>query len=113
MDKDKERLGHILDAINQINAIKLSLSYDEFVRNLATKWALVKLVEIIGEACIKITIETKDKYHEIKWKQIAGTRHILVHDYNVIDFPLLWEILEKEIPILEEQVDNIYNSILN
>jgi len=111
MDKDKERVGHVLDAINQINAIKQNLTYEDFVSNLAAKWALVKLVEIVGEACIKITNETKEKYPDIKWRQIAGTRHILVHDYNVIDFPLLWEILEKEIPILKEQLENIYNSI--
>jgi uncharacterized protein with HEPN domain len=111
MDKDKERVGHILDAIEQISSIKVKLTYDTFVSDIAAKWALVKLVEIIGEACIKINPKTKEKYKDIKWKQIAGTRHILVHDYNIIDFPLLWEILEKEIPVLHEQMNNIYNSI--
>jgi uncharacterized protein with HEPN domain len=110
MDKDIERVGHIIDAIEQISKIKVKLNYDAFVSDLAAKWALVKLVEIIGEACIKINPETKEKYNDVKWKQIAGTRHILVHDYNIIDFPLLWEILEKEIPVLQEQMNNIYNS---
>jgi uncharacterized protein with HEPN domain len=51
--------------------------------------ALVKLVEIIEETSIKITQETKDNYLNTKWRQMAETRHILVHNYNIIDFPLL------------------------
>lgn len=72
---------------------------------------MVKLVEIIGEASIKITQETKDNYPNTKWIQMAGTRHILVNDYNIIDFPLLWEILEQEIPVLDETMQTIYNSL--
>jgi len=82
--KDKERIGHIIDSINDIREITHNMNYDYFAGSYVTKLALVKLIEIIGEAANRITDTTKSKYEKVTWREIIATRHILVHDYNII-----------------------------
>lgn len=105
MQADKIRIEHILDAIDTIEQIVGKMTYDDYVANIGSRWGgLVKMIEIIGEAASKISKETIDRNNEIQWKEIIGTRHILVHDYNTVDFNLLWEIIQKEIPVLKKQI---------
>lgn len=104
MQEDKIRIEHILDAIDTNEQIVGKMTYDDYVANIGSRWGLVKMIEIIGEAVSKISKETIDRNNEIPWKEIIGTRHILVHDYNTVDFNLLWEINQKEIPVLKKQI---------
>lgn len=104
MQEDKIRIEHILDAIDTNEQIVGKMTYDDYVANIGSRWGLVKMIELIGEAASKISKETIDRNNEIQWKEIIGTRHILVHDYNTVDFNLLWEINQKEIPVLKKQI---------
>jgi uncharacterized protein with HEPN domain len=78
-----------MDSIKDIREITHGISYDNFTASIVLKLALVKLIEIIGEAANKISEETKLKYPEVKWREVIATRHILVHDYNIINNDLL------------------------
>ena len=109
MAEDKIRFEHMLDAIKDIETVTLNMTYDDYVANLGSRWGLVKLIEIIGEAASKVSKETQQKHGEIPWKEIIGTRHVLVHDYNTVDFNLLWEIIQREIPKIKNLIQTIYN----
>lgn len=65
------------------------------------RFASIKQIEIIGEAAKKVTKETRNYYPGIEWRQIAGLRNILVHEYFEVDSDLIWQIIKTDIPDLK------------
>lgn len=109
---DKQRLEHILDAIKEIESYIAGTGSDlsSFLSNSMMRFASVKQIEIIGEAANYITQDTKDKFPDIKWQQITGMRHILVHEYFGIDSNLVWQVIINDIPVLKSSIEKIYSS---
>ena len=104
---DKVRVSHVLDAINEVEKYPTGVSYNDFLANSEKKFATIKQVEIIGEACNRISKEFKDKYPKIKWKEINGFRNISIHEYFGIDYQIVWEIAQNDLPFLKEQFSNL------
>ncbi|MDO8467832.1 MAG: DUF86 domain-containing protein [Nanoarchaeota archaeon] len=98
---------HILDSTNAIKEFSVNLSKEELSSNRLKQNAIVREIEIIGEASKNISNKTKDMHQEVKWKEIVGTRDKMIHHYFGIDITLLWEIIKRDIPILEKQMQNI------
>ena len=65
----------------------------------------VRLLEIIGEAAARASDSTKSYFPEIKWQQIVGLRNRLIHGYNQVDFDIMWDILQEDLPQLVNQVE--------
>ncbi|MBI5411651.1 DUF86 domain-containing protein [Candidatus Peregrinibacteria bacterium] len=97
-------LKHILECIGEIERNTKNLSQDEFSKNITIQDAVVRRLEIIGEAVKNLSDHFKDKYPEILWKKIAGTRDILIHDYFGVEIFVVWKIVEKDIPKLKKQI---------
>jgi len=72
------------------------------------KYAVVKNLEIIGEAAYKLSNEFKTKYAEISWDKIIKMRHILVHGYYQVEDFIVWEVVQKDLQPLKEQIKVIY-----
>jgi len=89
---DKIRIQHILDAITEVEKYLSGISYEEFLANSEKRFATVKQIEIIGEACNHITAELKQLHSEIQWKPITGFRNISIHEYFGVNFHIVWEI---------------------
>ena len=104
---EKVRVSHVLDAINEVEKYLTGVSYNDFLANSEKKFATIKQVEIIGEACNRISKEFKDKYPKIKWKEINGFRNISIHEYFGIDYQIVWEIAQNDLPFLKEQFSNL------
>jgi uncharacterized protein with HEPN domain len=104
---DKERLGHILDAIAEIEAYTANSELKDFQANSMMRFASIKQIEIIGEAANSINPETKALFTEIQWGQIIGMRHILVHEYFGVDDNLVWQVITQDIPNLKMAVAKI------
>ena len=66
--------------------------------------ALVRLVEIIGEAAARVTEETREKHPQIPWLDIVGMRNRIVHGYDEVDLDILWDVIELHLPRLIEQL---------
>lgn len=111
--RDKERLEHILMACNNIAIGMQQYSFDEIQKNNLLYYGMVKNVEIIGEATYNLTKEFKEKHSDIPWRDMERMRHVLVHDYYVIDPKRLKVVLEKDIPFLHLQIQTLYNRIPN
>ena len=108
---DKERIQHILDAIFEIETYIHEVTKEQFLNNSMMRFASIKQIEIIGEAANLITIETKNKFTEIEWKQITGLRNILVHEYFGVDNSLIWQIVITDIPALKENLKKVFNTL--
>ncbi len=106
MRSERNRLRDILDAIGQIEteAAKGKGSFDSSA--LIQVWMVHHLL-IIGEAVRGIDPAFKQRYPSVPWRQIAGMRNILVHDYFRINQEIVWETIEKHVPALKAQVQNI------
>lgn len=69
--------------------------------------ALVRLLEIVGEAARRVPDETRHRYPEIPWIRIIGLRNRLIHGYDTVDFDILWQILIEDLPPLVVQLEDI------
>lgn len=104
---DKAYLNHILDSICNIEDFTKSLDEKEFKENELVQSAVIRHIEIIGEACKHISEETKNKDSNIPWQDIIGMRNILIHRYFGVDIDAVWTTVIRDIPLLKEGIEKI------
>ena len=105
--KDNTRLMHILEAINNIFEFTQNVSFDEYQRNKILKFAVIKNLEIVGEAAYLLTREFRDSHPEVEWHSIIGMRHVLVHGYYQISDEIVWATIQKELQPLKENIQKL------
>lgn len=107
----EDYLEDILDSIYAIEIFVNGMTKNEFIRDLKTIYATRKAIEIIGEAAKKIPISIRDKYQDIPWREIAGMRDVLVHDYFNVDLNVLWKTVQEDIPKLKSMFVKIIEDL--
>ncbi len=107
----RDYIKDILDSINDIENFIRSMSFEKFKQDKKTIYAVVRSIEIIGEATKNIPKVLKDKHREIPWKKMAGMRDRLIHEYFGIDVEILWKTATEDIPSLKQLVQNIFESL--
>ena len=100
----KEYLRHIQDECLFIISVSQELKYDDFIANETLKRAIVRSLEIIGEATKKIPADFKVKWSSIEWKNMAGMRDRLIHDYIGVNYSIVWDVMLNKIPNLNKQI---------
>jgi uncharacterized protein with HEPN domain len=106
-------LQDILDCINDIRKFSEGLNYDSFVSDKKTVYAVVRAVEIIGEATKNIPKSIKDKYPDVPWRKMAGMSDRLIHEYAGVDLEILWEVVKTDVPPLELMLQKILKDMEN
>ena len=108
MQRDyKAYINDILEAINRIESYTTNLTIDDFSESQLYQDAVVRNLEIIGEAVKRLPKELIKKYPDIGWKKIAGLRDILIHAYFGIDIEIIWDVVQNKIPQLATVI-NVY-----
>jgi uncharacterized protein with HEPN domain len=105
--RDRSRLEHILGAIEKALEFTENVSLDEFKTNAMLRYAVVKCVEIVGEASYKLSNEFRTQHPEIEWREIITMRHILVHDYYQTEDKIVWDTVKNYLPLLKEKIKTI------
>lgn len=103
MKTNEKRLYDILEAIETIESYPIS-TYEEFVNDGKTQDAILYNLIIIGEAANKISDDFQDQYHLIPWSSMIGTRNIIVHGYDQVKLPIVWEILQRDLAHLKAEI---------
>jgi len=88
----------ILSSINKVERYITDLDFDEFAENEVLIDAVVRNLEIIGEASKNIPEEVQERYPKIPWKRMIGLRNIVIHKYFEVDLSIVWEIITKNLP---------------
>jgi len=86
------------------------LEPEEFLANEVLKRAIVRSLEVIGEAVKRLPAELRERHRDIDWRAIAGTRDKLIHDYFDIDYEIVVDIVFSEIPQLQEQIESLLHT---
>jgi len=100
-------LEDIIEAAGAAREFVAGMDKEELAKDRRTRDAVVRNLEIIGEAVKKLPAQMKGDHAEVEWKKIAGLRDILVHDYFGIDMDIVWDIVQNKLPALIEQVQRI------
>jgi len=104
---DKEYLKDILIACENIVEYTRDYDFNMFMKDRKTQDAVLRNVEIIGEAVKSISDNVKKRYLEIEWREIARTRDKLIHSYFGVDIDVVWDIITVDIPRLQRQIEEI------
>lgn len=108
MNKDyKVYFLHILESIEDIERYTKGLDKTKFIETKLIQDAVIRNLEIIGEATKNIPPSIRNKYPHIEWKKIAGMRDILIHDYLGVDLERVWLVLENRLPVLKKEITKI------
>ncbi|MBZ0255587.1 DUF86 domain-containing protein [bacterium] len=109
--KWKFRIKHILQAMEKIRKCTDGLNYENFEND----WILVDAVQmnllVIGEAARHIPDSIIEQYPEIPWLEMRGLRNVLAHEYDRVDFDIIWRVIQEELPPLVPQLEHIFGFV--
>ena len=106
-------LEDILEAIESIEEFIQGMTIDEFFSDKKTKYAVVRSLEVIGEASKNIPESVKFKFPDVPWKDMAGMRDKVIHYYFGVDYKVVWKTIKEDIPFLRPIIRGILKQNLN
>ena len=104
---DKEFLLDILEAAQRISQYVEGISYEDFLQDTKTQDAVIRNLEVIGEATKNLSTALREEHPYIPWKGMAGVRDRLIHYYFGVNLDIVWTIITDELPEVVEQVKRI------
>ena len=101
----------ILDCMKKIEAYTKGMDYTEFSENQLTVDAVIRNIEIIGEASANVPAKVRENYVDIPWKRMVGLRNITIHEYFGVDNTIIWEIIKKNLPETKLKVQEMLKTL--
>lgn len=100
-------IKHILDCIISVENFSQEMSKEDFKKDDLKQSAILRKIEIMGEAVKNLPASFRNKYSLAEWKKITGTRDRLIHQYFGVDLDLMWDVIESELPKLKKEIITI------
>ncbi len=108
---DKARVQHVLKAIKEIDTFLKGADYEKFEHSSLLQSAVIRQLEVLGEAANHISSELQQAYPAVAWPQIVGLRNLLIHQYFGVIPQLIWQIVMTDIPVLKNQMEQIQTEL--
>ena|SRR3989339_1186809 len=105
-------LKDILDSIDKIEIFTKGFSWDDFFVDVKTIDAVIRNLEIIGEAANNMPESLKLEYNNVPWIEIVGMRNKIVHEYFGVDNEILWDTIKNDLPDLKLKIQKIYSKLI-
>jgi uncharacterized protein with HEPN domain len=97
----------ILDAMDKAEVLIEGFTYREFEADFRTNFAVVRALEIIGEAAKRLPMSVREQYPEIPWRGMAGMRDRIIHGYDTVELQIVWDVVKQDIPEIKPQIQQI------
>jgi uncharacterized protein with HEPN domain len=110
MSRDLSYLDDILNSAKNAIAYLSKVNYKEFIKDEILQDAVIRRIEIIGEASSRVSDNSQNKYPELPWREMKGMRNLLIHEYDAIDLEEVWNTVKNELPNLVQQINTILNN---
>jgi uncharacterized protein with HEPN domain len=107
MQRDRGYLLDIIDACTLAVQYVKGKSLEDFLSDIQCQDAVIRRLEIIGEAARRISDGTREAHPELPWHKMIGMRNVMIHEYDEIDLPLVWETVTKRLPDLLRSVEGL------
>lgn len=106
-EDSKIYIDHILENVKDIEEFSKNLTKNKLLKDKLRQKAIIRSIEIIGEAVKNLPESFKKNYSQLPWRKIAGTRDRIIHHYFGVDLDIIWEIIKKDLPTLKKQIQII------
>ncbi len=97
----------IVDAMEKAEILLRGVTYDQFESDFRINFAVVRALEIVGEATKCLPMTLRDQYPNIPWKQMAGMRDRIIHGYDTVDLEIVWDVVKQDIPKIKPQIQQV------
>ena len=97
----------ILDGMNKAEELLEGVIYSQFENDFRINFAVVRALEIIGEAAKRLPEDLRQRYPDIPWKGIAGMRDRIIHGYDNVDLQIVWDVVKRDIPQIKPKIEGI------
>ncbi|WP_047985872.1 HepT-like ribonuclease domain-containing protein [Ornithinibacillus californiensis] len=112
MKNDKIYLLHILECIINIESY-IPNGENDFFSSKLIQDAVIRNLEIVGEATKRVSKDFREQHSHVPWREMAGLRDVLIHDYFGVDNEIVWNVVEKEIPLLKDKISDLLDRLNN
>ena len=100
-------IDDILDAMEKAEAFTAGIDYAQFEDDVRTVYAVIRALEIIGEAVKRLPADFRERYPSIPWRDMAGMRDKIIHGYDEVDLRIVWKVVKEDIPALKPRLQQI------
>lgn len=100
---------HMIDAIRSIHEYIEGMSFNDFIKDKKTLDAVIRQIEILGEASNKCSVEFKKEHSNLPWREMSDARNKMIHDYMGVSVEIVWGICQKELPDLLKELELVLN----
>ena len=97
----------ILDAMDKAEILLEGVTYEQYENDFRINFAVVRALEIIGEATKRLPMDLREQYPDIPWKGMAGMRDRIIHGYDNVDYQIVWDVVKDDIPQIRPQLQQI------
>lgn len=107
----RDYVQDIVDSIDETDEFSKGMTFEDFLKDRKTVNAVIRSIDVMGEAAKNIPQSLKDKYPDVPWKKMAGMRDKLIHEYSGVDLEIVWQAIKKELPSVRPSVVQVLEEL--